>query len=163
LPSPRPVFGASASSAFYRRQVILDLGGFPESFGAYFEDVDLSFRLRWAGWQIVHEPASRVWHRVSASHGKTGWRLLAQQSRNEERVFWRNMPRDLLGRAVPLHLGVLLAKAWRRLKAGELLPFLWGRLSVLMEVPSLRRHRRITHQLGHAQTVCEAIEPQYWG
>ena len=42
---PGPVFGASASSAFYRRDVLLAVGGFPETFGAYFEDVDLAFRL----------------------------------------------------------------------------------------------------------------------
>jgi len=31
----RPVFGASASSAFYRREAVLSVGGFPESFSAY--------------------------------------------------------------------------------------------------------------------------------
>src|SRR5581483_4314746 len=46
---PCSVFGASASSAFYRRETFLSVGGFPEQFGAYFEDVDLSFRLHAAG------------------------------------------------------------------------------------------------------------------
>ena len=40
------VFGASASSAFYRRDSLLEVGALPEDFGAYFEDVDLSFRLQ---------------------------------------------------------------------------------------------------------------------
>ena len=65
-----PVFGASASSAFYRRDAVLTAGGFPEHFAAYFEDVDLSFRLHWAGYRVVYEPAARVWHRVSASYGR---------------------------------------------------------------------------------------------
>jgi hypothetical protein len=43
---------------------------------------------------------------------------------------------------LPLHLAVLLAKAWRRWRRGELLPFLRGRLSVLRHLPALRAHRR---------------------
>ena len=88
----RPVFGASASSAFYRRDAVLAVGGFPEHFAAYFEDVDLSFRLHRAGGRIVYEPAARVWHRVSASYGRPSGALLEQQARNEERVFWQTCP-----------------------------------------------------------------------
>ena len=157
---PGPVFGASASSAFYRRDVLLSVGAFPESFGAYFEDVDLAFRLHRAGHRLLCEPASRVWHHGSASHGTSSWRLLAQQSRNEERVFWRNLPL----RAVPLHLAVLAAKAWRRLRQGGLLPFLWGRLSVVSEWLDLLRHRRELRRLG----VCHdpaawGVESSFWG
>src|SRR5207244_12481561 len=91
---PRRVFGASASSAFYRRDVLLRVGAFPEAFGAYFEDVDVAFRLNRAGYRVLFEPASRVYHRGSASYGKRRRRLLEQQSRNEERVFWRNVPKS---------------------------------------------------------------------
>jgi GT2 family glycosyltransferase len=139
---PGPVFGASASSAFYRRDVLLAVGGFPETFGAYFEDVDLAFRLHWAGHRVVYEPAARVWHRVSASHGRPSARLLEQQSCNEERVFWRNLPGHVLPWAVPLHLAVVAAKAWRRWRQGELGPFVRGRLRALAEVGDHLRHRR---------------------
>jgi GT2 family glycosyltransferase len=139
---PGPVFGASASSAFYRREALLAVGGFCESFGAYFEDVDLSFRLHWAGYRVFYEPAARVWHLGAASHGRRDRRLLEQQARNEERVFWRNLPRGLLLRALPLHLAVLAGKALRRWREGSLLPFLRGRLGVLTEVRELARHRR---------------------
>src|SRR5205823_1699570 len=89
---PGRVFGASASSAFYRRDLLRRVGAFPERFGAYFEDVDLSFRLHRAGGVIVYEPASRVLHRGGSSYGRPSWRLVERQSCNEERVFWRNMP-----------------------------------------------------------------------
>jgi GT2 family glycosyltransferase len=139
------VFGASASSAFYRRGALQAVGGFPESFGAYFEDVDVSFRLNWAGFRIVYEPAARVWHRVSASYGQPGRRLLEQQARNEERAFWRNMPATALPRAVPWHAAVLMAKVWRRWHEGQLLPFLLGKLHILCELADLLRHRRGLH------------------
>jgi len=160
----RPVFGASASSAFYRRDLVLALGGFPEHFGAYFEDVDLAFRLHWAGYRIVYEPLARVWHLGAASHGRTDRCLLAQQARNEERVFWRNLPRGRLLRALPWHLAVLAAKAWRRWRQGELLPFLTGRLSVLGEWGELLGHRRqLQRSCRNADSRRWGVEERFWG
>jgi GT2 family glycosyltransferase len=145
---PCRVFGASGSSAFYRRDVLRRVGALPASFGAYFEDVDLAFRLHRAGYDVVFEPAARVLHHVGASHGRPGGALLEQQSRNEERVFWRNVPARELPRTVPLHLAVLAAKAWRRWREGNLAPFLRGRLQVLAEAPALLRHRHALAALG---------------
>ncbi len=157
------VFGASGCASFFRRDVLLRVGAFPESFGAYFEDVDLSFRLHRAGGAVVFEPGSRVLHRVSASYGAPAGDLLARQARNEERVFWRNLPARDLPRALPRHLAVLAAKAWRRWREGTLAPFLWGRLAVLGEVGDLLRHRRFLHTLGPAVS-CEGweVERHYW-
>jgi GT2 family glycosyltransferase len=149
---PCRVFGASASSAFYRREAVMKVGGFPESFGAYFEDVDLSFRLNRAGYQILFEPDSCILHHVGASHGRPSGRLLVQQSRNEERVFWRNLPIGLLLGTLPLHLAFVAAKAWRRWREGNLRPFLRGRMAVLREIPALMCHRRSLRKLGrHAR------------
>ena len=127
--SPHSVFAASACAAFYRRAAVLAAGGFPEHFGAYFEDVDLSFRLRKLGGEIVHEPRSVVWHRVSSSYGKSpSRRVLEQQSCNEERVFWRNVRgRDRL-RHLPRHAAVLAGKAVRRWQEGTFLPWFLGRV-----------------------------------
>jgi GT2 family glycosyltransferase len=161
---PCRVFGASASSAFYRRDLVRRVGAFPEHFGAYFEDVDLSFRLHQAGGEVVFEPASRVRHRVSASYGRPGRRLLEQQSRNEELVFWRNLPGRELAGALPLHLAVLAAKAWRRWGEGNLVPFLAGRLSVLAQLPAILAQRRRLRELGR-DTELErwGVERCFWG
>jgi GT2 family glycosyltransferase len=149
----RAVFGASASSAFYRREALLRVGGFPEHFGAYFEDVDVAFRLQRAGYKTIHEPLSRVLHRVSASYGRPRRRLLEQQSCNEERVFWRNMPLGAWPRALPWHLAVVAGKAVRRWKEGNLAPWLCGRLRVAMEIAQIARHRRTIAALGPALPV----------
>jgi GT2 family glycosyltransferase len=158
------VFGVSASSAFYRCDALRDIGGFPEEFGAYFEDVDVSFRLHWAGHRMIYEPASRVWHRLSASFGRPMRRLLQQQSRNEERVFWRNLPNCDLLRALPRHVAVLAAKAYRRWQAGELLPFVLGRLRAWAEMPHTLRHRRRLRQRSErARAAAWGVEDHFWG
>jgi GT2 family glycosyltransferase len=165
---PRKVFGASASSAFYRRSALLHVGTFPECFGAYFEDVDLAFRLQRAGYHACFAPDSRVLHRVGGSHGKRGRRLAEQQSCNEERVFWRNLPWPTLAQALPLHLAVLAGKAWRRWQEGKLTPFLCGRLRLLGEIPALLRHRRLLKELGPGrapnlwQVETQLIEALAW-
>jgi GT2 family glycosyltransferase len=158
------VFGASASSAFLRREVLLRVGGFPEHFGAYFEDVDLSFRLHRAGGEVIYEPSSRVRHRVSASYGPPRRRLLEQQSRNEELVFWRNLPAGELARALPLHLAVIVAKAWRRWHEGNLMPFLSGRLGALGQWREVMHQRRRLRELGADEDPARwGVERRFWG
>jgi hypothetical protein len=120
----QPVVGASGSSAFYRRSAVLALGGFAEAFGAYFEDVDLALRLRTAGYAAWYEPTSVVWHRGSASYGRTSRRLLEQQSRNEEWLYWRHAHLHHL----PRHLAVLAGKALLRWREGTLVPWSLGRV-----------------------------------
>jgi GT2 family glycosyltransferase len=161
---PARVFGASASSAFYRRDVLMRLGSFPESFGAYFEDVDLAFRINRAGYRVIYEPRSQVWHRGQSSYGVYRRHILQQQSRNEERVFWRNIPRRAWPQALPRHLAVLVGKSMRRLREGQLLPFLFGRLQVFGEIRQLMCHNRFLDQLGPPGDPAEwNVEPHYWG
>ena len=158
---PTSVFGVSACAAFYRRTALEQVGGFPDSFGAYFEDVDLSFQLRQAGHRLLYEPASRVWHQGAASHGRGSRRLVEQQSRNEERVFWRNLPNSVLAQAVPWHAAVLMAKAWRRWREETFLPFVFGRLRVLTEFFPLMRHRQSLASC-HSPFGSWGVERQYW-
>jgi GT2 family glycosyltransferase len=129
LRSPGPVWGASAAAAFYRRAALLSAGGFPEHFRAYFEDVDLSFRLRRLGYGVVYDPGSVVWHRVSSSYGAgRRWRAVERQSCNEERVFWRNVRGWDRVRWLPRHAAVLAGKAVRRFGEGTLVPWVLGRV-----------------------------------
>ena len=132
------VFGASASSAFYRADVLRAVGAFPEDFGAYFEDVDLAWRICRAGYRTMYEPNAVVWHRVGSSYRKQR-SLIERQSQNEERVFWRNVPD--VWQLLPRHAAVLAAKAVRRVREGTLLPWTVGRLRAFAEVPGILRGR----------------------
>jgi GT2 family glycosyltransferase len=130
------VWGVSATAGFYRRSALLAAGAFPEHFGAYFEDVDLSHRLRRLG-EVWFEPTSVVWHRVSASYGRRpSDRVLKQQSCNEERVFWRNVRGRELLRHFPRHVAVLAGKAVRRMGEGKFLPWAVGRVQAWCELTS---------------------------
>jgi GT2 family glycosyltransferase len=140
--APDRVFGASGSSAFYRASALDRVGAYDPAFGSYYEDVDLAFRLRWAGYSCAFAPGSRILHEVSASydHGKPA--LQRRMSRNAETLFWSNLPSAWLAAALIPHLVFILAQGlWRSLR-GRGKPFLQGKLDALREIPSFRARRR---------------------
>lgn len=51
-------FGASGCSVLYRRELFEDIGDFDESFFAFAEDLDLSFRALLAGYSCLYVPDS---------------------------------------------------------------------------------------------------------
>ncbi len=60
----------SGASLMVRRACFEALGGFDEAFApAYYEDVDLAFRLRAQGMRVLYEPRSVVIHHEGLSHG----------------------------------------------------------------------------------------------
>jgi len=153
---PCEVFSASASSAFYRREAMERVGGFPERFGAYFDDVDLGFRLRLAGYHCLFVPGSVVFHWVSQSHSHSSRRLLHQVSANSERLFWTNLPAQRLVLMAGPHLAYLLALMVYKGLKGEFGPWFSGKCSLLAEIPALLRSRQWSQSLGkHPPRVCK--------
>lgn len=61
------VFGASAGAAVYRTLAVKAVGGFEARYFLYYEDTDVSWRLRLAGWRIAYCPDAVVRHRHGAS------------------------------------------------------------------------------------------------
>ena len=60
----------SGCSVMIRKETFEKLGGFDPAFFAYYEDTDLSWRMRKAGWKIVYEPKSVVRHHRSGTSGE---------------------------------------------------------------------------------------------
>ncbi|MCS7021596.1 MAG: glycosyltransferase family 2 protein [Gemmataceae bacterium] len=130
-----PVQSVSGCAAFYRREALLAVGGFDMRFKAYFEDVDLSLRLRQRGGQIIYEPASMVWHIGASSYGLVPRRrLLELQSCNEERLFWKHWEYYGKWHVLPRHLAVLAGKVIRRWSEGTLVPWSFGRIRAWSEL-----------------------------
>ena len=63
----RELLGACSASVLYRRQALMQIGGFDEDFFAYFEDVDVALRLNRAGWKCMYVPTAMVYHYGSAT------------------------------------------------------------------------------------------------
>jgi GT2 family glycosyltransferase len=143
-----PVFGASGSSAFYRASALQRVGTFDPAFGSYYEDVDLAFRLRWAGYTCIYAPRCQILHEISASydHGRSD--LQRRMARNAEILFWTSLPAGLLAIAVLPHAAFTFAQAAWRLPRGRGRPFLEGKLEALRQVPTLRAGRKVRTELA---------------
>ncbi len=63
----REVEQPMTSCLLLRRAAATPLGWFDEAFPLYFNDVDLCYRLRQAGWKIRFTPATEVIHHLGAS------------------------------------------------------------------------------------------------
>jgi O-antigen biosynthesis protein len=147
---PELVFGASGSSAFYRAQAVRLAGAYDPSFGSYYEDVDLAFRLRWAGYVCMFTPHSQILHEVSASYDHSRPELQRRMSRNAEVLFWSNLPLPWLVVAVVPHLGFSLSQAVWRLARGRLRPFLAGKRDALSAASGFRVRRAQRADLARA-------------
>lgn len=99
--APSDVFGVSAGAALYRREIFDRVGLFDERFVAYFEDSDLSFRARLAGFRAACAKDARAHHVGSGSlHGRQWWRA-RQCFRNHALLVLKNVPLPLLLRHGP--------------------------------------------------------------
>src|SRR3990172_9086913 len=59
----QPTFFACAASMLIRKDVFREIGGFDADYYAYFEDVDLGWRLWLFGFQVLYCPTALIFHR----------------------------------------------------------------------------------------------------
>lgn len=104
--SAKEVFSACAAAALYLREKFIEAGGFDTDYFSYFEDVDLSFRLRLAGGRCLYVPTAVVHHQGSASTGKTSDFAFYHGHRNLVWTYFKDMPTALLWFYLPLHLAM---------------------------------------------------------
>jgi GT2 family glycosyltransferase len=142
LPSVHEVFGVCGAACLLRRELFSALGGYDESYFAFYEDVDLNVRARIAGWRFAYVPEAVVWHVGNASWeagfsrpGAENARLVA---RNRLATQVKFMPLAAVPRIAAVEVGALArAAAQRRLRATFA-----GKLAALRWLPRLLRERR---------------------
>lgn len=102
------IFSACAAAVLYRRQAFLEVGGFDEDFFCYFEDVDLGFRLRLAGYAARAVAAAGVSHvGCGSTDGSRSDFAVYHGHRNLVWCFVKNMPFPLVLVLLPGHVALL--------------------------------------------------------
>jgi GT2 family glycosyltransferase len=135
------VFGVSGAACMLRRELFTRLGGYDESYFAFYEDVDLNARARLAGWRFEYVAAA------SAVHvGHAGWSQQRRAHSFNVRLTVRNrlatavkvLPASGVAGAALLTLRSLLASPFR----GSARAAFAGAGSALRALPLLLRERR---------------------
>jgi GT2 family glycosyltransferase len=136
------VFGPCAAAALYRRDALVEAGGFDESFFCYFEDVDLAFRLRLRGRRCLYVPDAVVHHVGSAVRGRHSAFALYPGHRNLVWTWWKNMPGPLLASYLPHHVAMNGAALLHFAARGLLGPVLRAKRDALRGLPAVLGRRR---------------------
>jgi GT2 family glycosyltransferase len=140
----REIFSPCAAAALYRRQAIVDVGGFDEDFFCYMEDVDLGFRLRLAGYKAMYVPDAVVNHIGSATTG-------GQQSdfsvyhghRNLVWTYIKNMPGVLFWLLLPYHMLLNIFTIGWFVVRGQGSVILRAKWDAMMGIPAMWRKRKV--------------------
>lgn len=98
---------ATGCCLLIRRQVLEKVKGYDENYFLYYEDADLSERVRRLNYKIVYEPKAVVWHKNAQSTGGSG---------SEIQDYFTTRNRMLFGnRYAPLRTRAALARESMRL------------------------------------------------
>ncbi len=140
---PREVFSPCAAAALYRRDALVEAGGFDEDFFCYVEDVDLGFRLRLAGHRCLLVPDAVVYHIGSATTG--GQRSDFSVYHGHRNMVWcyvKNMPGILFWACMPLHLAANAATVVIYALRGQGRVILKAKFDALSGMPGMWLKRR---------------------
>lgn len=154
---------AGGGASAYHRERFVALGGFDDLYRpGYYEDFDLSYRAWERGWTSVFEPASLIYHRVSASM------VRELGVGRQAKVIWRNhllfTIKCIGGTAFLLaFLTLLPIRALRPLVRGDTLP-LRATWAALPRIPKalLKRWRRRAepwHRLTATEIFARSGQP----
>jgi GT2 family glycosyltransferase len=80
--APQDVFAVCGCAVAFRTEAGRSVGWFDEDFFLYYEDTDLSWRLRLAGWRLRYEPRAVVRHVHAASSVEWSPTFVFHTSRN---------------------------------------------------------------------------------
>jgi GT2 family glycosyltransferase len=137
--SPSEVAFASGAALVVRRSAWDEIGGFDADWFMYVEDVDLSLRLRLAGWGVGIVPAASVEHDYDFHKGDYKWFHL---ERNRWWSLLSSYPAPLLALVLPPLLALDLALLAVAARGGWLGAKLRAQAAVVRSLPRVLARRR---------------------
>lgn len=98
------LFWATGAALMIRSAVYWETGGLDDRFFAHMEEIDLCWRLRSRGYDIVCVPESAVWHVGGGTLPKENPRKTFLNFRNNLLMLYKNLPDERLNRIMRIRL-----------------------------------------------------------
>jgi len=89
--NPEEIFWATGACMLIRARLFLEFGGFDASFFAHQEEIDLCWRIKSAGYRIVVQPASVVYHVGGGTLSADSPRKTYLNFRNNLAMLYKNL------------------------------------------------------------------------
>lgn len=151
--SEREVFAPAGAGALYKTEMLREIGFYWDDFFAYYEDLDLGWRARAAGWRCVLSPRARVHHKSGSLQSSinvdkiallAGNRLLTIVRNWSFKTIFRNLPYiivlDLLALLKAVQEGKFVSAVKGRLRFLKLLPRALGTRKRVMDFHEVENH-----------------------
>jgi GT2 family glycosyltransferase len=112
-----PIFCPCGGAAAYRRAMLdalrLEHGYFDRRHFCYYEDMDLGWRARLAGWEALYVPGAVVHHRYHATTSRRGkaW-MMRLEKVNRLRTLLKNASPGFIVRTLPTTIAGAFELAW---------------------------------------------------
>jgi GT2 family glycosyltransferase len=154
------VFGFCGGAAILRREMLDDVGGFDPTLFLYYEDTDLSWRMRAAGWRVRYEPRAVAEHQHAASSGTDSPVFRYYNTRNSLVVLMRHAPlRLVVASAARQTLGLLRAGAGSGWRAPSTVARARALAAVVRRLPQTLGQRRALwrHAVVARRTVAQYV------
>jgi hypothetical protein len=112
LSSPIPVDWVSGTCLLARRDALEAVGFLDERFFLYWEDADVAWRLRNAGWRVTYDPRARAVHLVGASSRQAPLQTILHFHRSAFRLYRLHVTKHVLHRMNAVAAAALLVRAF---------------------------------------------------
>lgn len=134
-------FSACGGAAIYRNEILREIGFLDESFFAYLEDIDLSYRAKLHGYNIKNCFRARCYHLGSATSGsKYNEFKVRTSARNSIYLIYKNMPfAQIILNIFPLFIGTVVKLAFF-IKKGFGLDYFFGIFDGLQTLNCIKKH-----------------------
>ena len=145
------IFSACGGASLYRKSILDEIGLFDETFFAYFEDVDISWRANSLGYKNMLCPAAKCYHICGATTGAVKYNAFksVQSGRNSLLLPYKNMPILMLAlNFIPILLGYLLKVLVFGLR-GFWTPYVQGAREAFHALPKIQKPKFRWKNLPH--------------
>ena len=144
------VFGSYATAMVIKKDVFKKVASFDPAFVMYYEEIDLSWRVRLAGYKVVYVPTSVVFHKFSAT--KTDYftkdifhsKVVYFTEKNRFRSMIQNYGLGMLFRVLPFYIPLKFLECLLYISFGKITTAAMlgkGILSTVIELPKIIRKR----------------------
>lgn len=154
------IFWASGAAMLVRTELFLKIGGFDGSYFAHLEEIDLCWRLKRAGYKIMVQPESVVYHVGGGTLGYLSPRKAYLNFRNSLYTLFKNKSAAALLWLIPVRLLLDGLAALLFLSEGKfrhIQAILQAHFHFYRRIPNLIRRRKLEKQFIEQNRIAKSF------